>query len=231
MTESLSTGQVRSQSGQTRISQWRVRVRVRRRLPALLFPKIMGATAEKLLRERNLRIVPETSHSAWKTRPLSFSSERSNLENAYHVDAIFSYSVHELFQRGTVAAAFMNVKKIERFAARKNSRNLTQNHNGRIYTGRHEIAEALSSLGFYKFCETSPTDVHWSVCHLAPSPYVQLLCHGNLSDAGQQRVSFEQSFLLVKADASDSRDASDAWPLVVVSHLLTIRDTSLILKV
>lgn len=161
----------------------------------------------------------------------TFDTERSNLENAYHVDAIFSYSVHELFQRGTVAAAFMNVKKIERFAARKNSRNLTQNHNGRIYTGRHEIAEALSSLGFYKFCETSPTDVHWSVCHLAPSPYVQLLCHGNLSDAGQQRVSFEQSFLLVKADASDSRDASDAWPLVVVSHLLTIRDTSLILKV
>ncbi len=44
--------------------------------------------------------------------------------SAYHPNARFSYSVHELFQRNTVAAAFIDVKKVERFAAFKNSRNL-----------------------------------------------------------------------------------------------------------
>lgn len=160
----------------------------------------------------------------------TFDTERHNVVSAYHPNARFSYSVHELFQRNTVAAAFIDVKKVERFAAFKNSRNLAHRHDGRIYTGCREIAEAMSSLGPHKFCGTSPADVHWSVCHLSPSPYIQLLCHGYISDAGQQRISFEQSLLLVKPDGN-SGDTPDAWPLVIVSHLLTVRDTSLMLMV
>ncbi|KLO07448.1 hypothetical protein SCHPADRAFT_1001673, partial [Schizopora paradoxa] len=161
-----------------------------------------------------------------------FDTERRNIANAYHPDAKFSYAVHELVQRNTLAAAFMNVKKVERFAAYKNSRNLIQHHNGRIYTGRSEIEEAISSFGHYKFCETSPADVQFDTVRLDHS-FVQFLCHGNLCNTAGQMISFEQSFLLVKP--GENRDAdvdasSDPWPLLIVSHLLTVRDPSLMLK-
>lgn len=103
----------------------------------------------------------------------------------------------------------------------------------------------MSSLGPYRFCETSPSDVYWQALRLDHS-FIQLLCHGTLSIAGQM-ISFEQSFLLAKpgenrytvvllslvmrAYSPFIRDASDPWPLLIVSHLLTVRDPSIMLKV
>ncbi|KAH8116249.1 hypothetical protein DFH11DRAFT_1579573 [Phellopilus nigrolimitatus] len=163
----------------------------------------------------------------------TFDTDRSALASAYASDASFSYCVHDFFSLNMLAAHF-TISGVQRFVARKGSRNLLNlektQYSKNLHKGRVEIVPALLALGPHKFCSSSPTDVNWNVLavQLGDTPHVFLTSHGYLTEekAGREnRLSFDQCFILQKAEYSDVDGASSGlWPMVAVCHQLTIRD-------
>ncbi|EJD07372.1 uncharacterized protein FOMMEDRAFT_164358 [Fomitiporia mediterranea MF3/22] len=105
----------------------------------------------------------------------TFDTNCALLASAYAKDALFSYSIPDHDNALPKMAAFTNLSIAALtkllLGPRKGPRNLVGGDTmNSIYSGPSKIVAALSSLGPFKFCAQSPTDLHWNVLALPQLP-------------------------------------------------------------
>ncbi|KAH7913194.1 hypothetical protein BJ138DRAFT_1146561 [Hygrophoropsis aurantiaca] len=137
----------------------------------------------------------------------TFDFDRASLASAYSRGAMFSYRVH-------------------------NSLDVTGNVNRpstpspeNIKRNRLDITTTLLSLTSHKFTPSShSTHLKYDMMYLGEGLGMFVVCRGPLVDsADEQRQWMTHSFVLrKKADDEEDRSAEGVWPLVALSHQITI---------
>ncbi|KIM84314.1 hypothetical protein PILCRDRAFT_6567 [Piloderma croceum F 1598] len=153
-----------------------------------------------------------------------FDEDRSDLASAYSHSALFSYRVHELDPASTTTPSRSGA-----FASKLVFNDTSGSGGGlSVKQSRLEIVTALLSLGSHKFCARGCANIEYDFAYLDPSNDVLLICYAEIADIQEgHRLSVDQSFILRKKERDEEDRLSDGlWPLVAVSHQMTIRDMS-----
>ncbi|EGN99149.1 hypothetical protein SERLA73DRAFT_181982 [Serpula lacrymans var. lacrymans S7.3] len=148
----------------------------------------------------------------------TFDADRSSLAPAYSRNAFFSYQFHVSQPGHSPLTRTSFVPDSGSRIPAKGAHNIKQ--------GRLEIMSALLSMGKHKFCTSGPSHVQFDVKYLGEVG-VLVVCNGELMDPLEQhqKIFLSQSFLLRKKDEDEEdRVSEEVWPLVAVSHQMTIRE-------
>ncbi|KAH7927909.1 hypothetical protein BV22DRAFT_1193208 [Leucogyrophana mollusca] len=138
----------------------------------------------------------------------TFDADRASLASGYSRNATFSYRVHELPSGQSPRGCDPSVP-------------LSEN----VKLGRLDITTTLMSLTPHKFTPSSaPACVNYDMMYLGEGLGMFAVCRGPLVDAtDEQRLYAVHSFILRrKDDDEEDRSADGVWPLVAVSHQITI---------
>ncbi|TDL23813.1 hypothetical protein BD410DRAFT_787095 [Rickenella mellea] len=179
---------------------------------------------DREMREREITALEDSALDFYQQYIKTFDSDRASLASAYSRLAVFSYTIHDTVPLKSLGAAFLPVNDVLRFAPRNGSRNLVLNPKMDAKTSRIDIISSLLSLGPHQF--SSPENIFYDVVYVDPLSSVFLVCQGTLTDKERKnRLSYNQSFVLRrKEDDEEDRKSEGLWPLVIVSHQLTVRD-------
>jgi len=154
-----------------------------------------------------------------------FDEDRSDLASAYSHSAVFSYRMHELDLTSASTSS-----RLEAFAPAFSSSGTSGSGEALgVKQSRLEIIDALLSLDLsHKFCAQGDANVEYDIACLDPSNDVLLICYAEIVDIRQgNKLSVDQSFILRKKECDEEDRLSEGlWPLVAISHQMTIRDLS-----
>ncbi|PCH44508.1 hypothetical protein WOLCODRAFT_139043 [Wolfiporia cocos MD-104 SS10] len=143
---------------------------------------------------------------------LSFDSDRSSLASAYSHCATFT---------------------VQEYAPHP-SRNENAGHKFSppakhcISQGRMEIMAGLISLpDSYRFCTGGPINVDYDVLYVGSADGVLLICYGGYTgtalDSARQWTCDQRFILRRKEWNEEDRSTAGLWPLVAISHQMTVR--------
>ncbi|KII87089.1 hypothetical protein PLICRDRAFT_42725 [Plicaturopsis crispa FD-325 SS-3] len=153
-----------------------------------------------------------------------FDHDRSALTSAYAQSALFSYRLNDVSSSSAPS-------KAELFAPRSRTRETatgSRDNKLGIKQGRLEIMGAILTFGPHKFCPHSePATIDYDVVYIRETMEWLLTACTKIEDRQRKHsLICDQSFILRKRDANkdDLPSGSQNWPLVAVSHQMTIRD-------
>jgi len=150
-----------------------------------------------------------------------FDEDRADLASAYSRNAVFSCRVHELDPTSS--------SRSKAFAPKLSCRDTPGPSNiPSIKQNRLEIITALHSLdSSHKFCAQGDANITYDFAYLDPTHDIILICYAEIVDTRQgHKLSLDQSFVLRRKEDDEDRLSEGLWPLVAVSHQMTIRDLS-----